>query len=242
MLRQMLREGIGRLQGRSNPHRFRKLLAQEFIRGAGLEIGALHAPLWLPPGATVRYVDRMDVAGLRRHYPELDEQPLVPVDVIDDGERLETVAAVSQDFVIANHFLEHTQDPIGTIRCHLQVLKPGGVLYLAVPDKRWTFDKQRPVTALEHLYRDHEEGPAWSYLDHMREWAELVNHQAGSARDPHVEMLVRANYSIHFHVWTQKELLEMLVDIRRRLGLPFEIEALLLNRALGENIAVLRKT
>ena len=26
-------------------------------------------------------------------------------------------------------------------------------------------DGKRPVTTLEHLYRDHEEGPAWSYLD-----------------------------------------------------------------------------
>ena len=39
-------------------------------------------------------------------------EPFVPVGCIDDGERLGKIADASQDFVIANHFLEHCQDPI----------------------------------------------------------------------------------------------------------------------------------
>ena len=89
----------------------------------------------------MRYVDRMPVTLLRRHYPELDELPLVEIDDVgDDGERLQTIEAQSQDFVIANHLLEHTEDPISTIRNWLRVLRPGGVIYMAVPDKRHTFD------------------------------------------------------------------------------------------------------
>jgi len=141
------------------------LMASHFLRGEGLEIGALHSPLPVPGSCRVRYVDRYDLDGLRREYPPLANVPLVPVDVIDDGEKLETIAAESQDFVISSHFLEHTQDPIGTIRRHLRVIRPGGILFVAVPDKRFlSFDQKRPVTTLEHLYRDYEEGPAWSYL------------------------------------------------------------------------------
>src|SRR5438309_1826974 len=102
----------------------RPALARQFLQGRGIEIGALWNPLRVPRAATVTYVDRMSVADLRTHYPELDEMPLASVDAIDEGERLATFAAGSQDFIIANHFLEHAQDPIGTIARHIEVLRP----------------------------------------------------------------------------------------------------------------------
>jgi SAM-dependent methyltransferase len=223
------------------PRNIRTQLAEWFLKGSGLEIGALHNPLWTPPGARVTYVDRMTVEELRRQYLELDSYPLVPVDLIDDGETLKTIPAASQDFIIANHFLEHTQNPVGTIQRHLEVLRPGGILYMAVPDKRWTFDSKRPVTPLEHLYRDYEEGPSWSYLDHVREWCELVDNQTGPALEEDIKHIIETNYSIHFHVWTQKELLEMLTDIRCRLRMPFDIQALMVNRERSEVITILQK-
>ena len=48
------------------------------------------------------------------------------------------------------------------------------------------------------------------------------------------------NPSIHYHVWEQDDLAELLVDVRGA-GLPFTIEAIVLNRALVESICVLRK-
>ena len=120
------------------------------------------------------------------------------------------------------------------------MIRPGGILFVAVPDKRFSFDQKRPVTTLEHLYRDYEEGPAWSYLDHIREYAEHWNF-ADEPLDDYVRRLVETNYSIHFHVWTQADFIEMLTDIRRRLALPFDIEAFSSNDAIGETIAVLRK-
>src|SRR5437763_6623860 len=149
-------------------------LARHFIRGRGLEIGALHSPLDVPPGVGVTYIDRLTVEELRGDYPELDDLDLTPVDVIDDGERLATVADASQDFIIANHFLEHCEDPIGTIETHLRKAKPGGILFYAVPDKRYTFDFRRPVTTLEHMVSDHEHGPARSRNQHYDEWARRV--------------------------------------------------------------------
>ena len=94
----------------------RKSLAKRFIRGRGIEIGALHNPLWVPPRSCVTYVDRMDENDLRRHYPELNDLPLVKVNIVDDGEKLTAFEPNSQDFIIANHFLEHAQNPISTIR------------------------------------------------------------------------------------------------------------------------------
>jgi predicted SAM-dependent methyltransferase len=217
----------------------RRQLAKRHLRGSGLEIGALHSPLPLPSGATVRYVDRMDRAGLRAHYPELANEALVEVDIVDDGETLGTQPDASADFVIANHFIEHTQDPLGTLANHLRVLRVGGILYLAVPDRRHTFDVDRPPTPLEHVVRDHREGPAWSRPIHQEEWARLVDKVPAAEVPARVRVLEQSDYSIHFHVWTPAEFTALLEHARREQRLPFEIEELRGNG--NEFIAILRR-
>ena len=116
----------------------------------------------------------MSTAQLRSEYPELADWDLTEVDIVDDGETLATVAPESQDFIVANHFLEHTENPVGTIECHLGKLKPGGVLFYAVPDKRFTFDFRRPADPLEHMIADYEQGPERSRAEHYEEWCRLV--------------------------------------------------------------------
>jgi predicted SAM-dependent methyltransferase len=214
-------------------------LAKRYIRGSGLEVGALHRPLRVPTGVRVRYVDRMDRAQLLSHYPELADEPLVDVDVIDDGETLSSQEDASVDFVIANHFIEHTQDPLGTLSNLLRVLRPGGTLYLAVPDRRRTFDADRPPTSLEHVVRDHREGPAWSRATHQEEWARLVDQVPAAEVAEHVRELEEGDYSIHFHVWTPAEFEELLEHACLQLRLPFAVQAL--RRNSFEFIAVLRR-
>ena len=209
-----------------------------YLRGNGIEIGALHNPLRLSPRARVRYVDRMTVADLRMQYPELQGKKLVDVEIVDDGERLATVLDGSQDFVIANHFIEHCQNPLQALENAYRVLRPSGVLYLALPDKRYTFDRDRPVTLIEHLERDHADGPEWSRRGHFEEWVRLVN----KVTDPvlvarQVELLLAMEYSIHYHVWTQREMMALLLHLQKRL--PFDIEVML--RHKDEVIFIIRK-
>jgi SAM-dependent methyltransferase len=216
--------------------------AARYLRGEGLEIGPLHLPLKMPPEARPRYVDRMPVDQLRREYPELAGWDLTPVDVIDDGERLATVAESSQDFIVANHFLEHCEDPIGTIETHLGRLKPGGVLFYAVPDKRYTFDFRRPVTPTAHMVEDYEQGAERSRRQHYEEWAGMVFPEEGESEE---QMRARAReieatrYSIHMHAWTQAGFLALILECRERFDDAFEIEAAA--RQGIEFIVVLRK-
>ncbi len=217
--------------------RNRREIAGRYLRGTGIEIGALHNALDVPRSAHVRYVDHLPVDELRRHYPELEAEPLVDVDILDDGQRLSTIDDESQDFVIANHFLEHCEDPLGALSNMIRVLRPGGVLYLAVPDKRYTFDVDRPVTPTDHLLRDHREGPEGSRRAHYEEWSRLVDR----AEDPeaHATALLERGYSIHFHAWTQTELLAVLGAAAEELDLDFDIELMLKNG--HEVIFVLRR-
>jgi SAM-dependent methyltransferase len=214
-------------------------LAPFYLRGRGLEVGALHNPLPVSSRAKVRYVDRLPVEGLRAQYPDLRDKKLVRVDVVDDGERLDTVGTATQDFVIANHFLEHCQDPIRTLESFFRVLRPGGVLYMAVPDKRFTFDRDRPVTSLAHVLRDCAEGPAWSRRGHYEEYVAHV-HRPATAEETRgiVEDMLARSYSIHFHVWTQKELLELLLSLKDRLGFDIEVA----HKNGDEFVLVLRKS
>lgn len=216
----------------------RTSIANVYIRGNGLELGALHNPLPVTKRAKVKYVDRMDVDDLRQQYPELNNEKLVHVDIVDDGEHLHAVADSTQDFLIANHFLEHCENPILALINMLRVLKPSGVIYLAVPDKRFTFDVDREPTDIEHLMRDYEAGPQVSRRSHFEEWVRLVS-KVENAEDAIAETdrLLQMDYSIHYHVWSHREMLELLLHLEKMLS--FEIELFLKNNS--ELIFILRK-
>ncbi len=203
----------------------REFIANAFISGDGIEIGALHQPLRIPSGTRVKYVDKFPEEVLKKHYPELDSLPLVHVDIIDDGEILSRIGDSTQDFVIANHFLEHCRDPIGAIGNMLRVLKKDGVLYMAVPDKRFTFDAPRPTTSLQHLLEDHKDHGENSKRQAYEEWAKTfkeLNHTADIAAE--TARLMYIDYSIHFHVWTQKEILELISSLEKYIDYRFELE------------------
>jgi SAM-dependent methyltransferase len=206
----------------------RLYLSKKYISGNGLEIGALHKPLRVFNGAHVLYVDRKPLNDLRDEFTELKDWSLVDVDVIDDGEHLNTIPDNSVDFVIANHFLEHCEDPIRTIKTFVRVLRRDGFLFLAVPDKRYTFDKDRNLTSLEHLTRDHFVGPIVSREDHFKDFEEHVTGKP-----------VSRDYKIHFHVWTGNEVRELLAYVEG--GIRLDISTIKCVNAGVEHIFVVKK-
>ena len=66
----------------------REIIARIYIKGSGIEIGALHNPLRVAKKVNVRYVDRMNNLNLIKQYPELKGRKLVKLDYICDGETL----------------------------------------------------------------------------------------------------------------------------------------------------------
>ena len=199
-------------------------LASRFLRGRGLEIGALQRPLRVPDHCRVTYVDRLPLRELLAHYPELHGQPIRQPDLIDDGETLGRVEANSQDFVIANHFLEHCQNPIQTLLNMSRVLKDGGILYMAVPDKRFTFDIERPVTPYAVLAETFRQGYRSNREVLYTEWAARVNRTSPSEVEAVARKLRDEHYSIHFNVWTLPDLLEFIARSTAECGLPVTLE------------------
>ena len=216
----------------------RRHVAGMFLHGEGIELGALNQPLQVPSHLRVRYVDRLGTEELRAAYPEIPPETIVPVDFVADGEHLDGVPDGSFDFVIANHFIEHTEDPIGSLKAMVRVLKPDGAIYLSVPDKRYCFDADRPSTTIEHLLDDHKDGGKASRRAHFEEWVRLVLKCDHPETIPYeIKRLDDQNASIHFHCWTSEEFQDFMRAVEGQIG--FRIEVMVRNES--ESIFILRR-
>ncbi len=169
--------------------------------GTGIELGALHRPIPVGKGSRVLYADRLSHDELRREYPELSSETMVVPDILTDAETLANVDAASMDFLIAAHVIEHMRNPIGALRAWARVVRPGGLLYLIVPDKRATFDAHRTRTSLEHLILDADRPSEERDFEHYLDWAVHVLWKKGREALHEAEGLWRARHSIHFHVF-----------------------------------------
>lgn len=223
-----------RKPGRSVAHN-RIVLAARYLHGEGIEIGALGRSLPLPRGARAKQVDRMSKEELLKQYPGTAKKRRTQwPDIVDNGETLGTISDASQDFVVANHVIEHFQNPISFLHNTCRVLKDGGILFLAIPDKEKTFDHNRPVTPFEHLVEDFDNGAQASRESHFREFVRLADMSIGAGAwateaecEAQVHKLMEQDYSIHFHVWDKHAMMEMVLRASDRFGLPLVPEAML---------------
>ena len=121
--------------------------------GKGLEIGPSHNPL-MPKreGFDVEILDYLSADDLREKYAEAgqDVSAIEDVDYISDGRSIVDVVGQRHryDWIVASHVIEHVPDLVSfLLDCHA-LLKPSGVLVLAIPDKRCCFDILRPVSTI----------------------------------------------------------------------------------------------
>lgn len=130
--------------------------------GYGLEVGPSYSPL-LPKseGFNVKSLDHADQEALVTKYKVIDHPVwnIEPVDYVSDGRPMTEVIGETEifDFIIASHVIEHTTDLIGFIQECEALLKPDGVLVLAVPDKRFCFDYYKPISSLGQVIQAHDE-------------------------------------------------------------------------------------
>ena len=191
------------------------------LRGQGVEIGALWRRAPVAAGARVWYVDRLAAQDVARHYAEVGHA--VPVNVVADAARLPFREA-SLDFIIASHVLEHLPFPLSGLRHWYALVKTGGHLLLRIPDKRYTFDRRRTRTSLQHLLAEEARPANFDRRAHFAEWLEKVEGQAkGTAEFTRsLEALIAKDYSIHYHAWITKDICELLSFAREQWGLRWQ--------------------
>lgn len=174
-----------------NLTRNEKILYGLDMTGIGLEIGASFSPVApKKAGFRVEIIDHADAETLREKYKgqDVDIQNIEDVDYVWSGESLNELTGKTDyyDWIIASHVIEHTPDLIAFLQqCEL-MLKPGGILSLAIPDHRYCFDVFRATSTpgdviQAHLERRnrHTPGIVWDHFSMIVRKGDTVSWESG---------------------------------------------------------------
>jgi SAM-dependent methyltransferase len=177
-----------------------------FLRGRGLEIGALWRRFPVHPSAQTWYMDRAHTDELKSQYSDVKER-IFPPDFIADAIEL-PLASGKLDFLIASHVLEHLPFPLAALRAWYGALVPAGKLLIKVPDKRYTFDFRRARTPLPHLLAEDAHPELTDWRAHYADFVENVDCRKPSEQEltDGAAGLETGTFNIHFHAWTDEDI------------------------------------
>ena len=129
------------------------------------------------------------------------------------------------DYVIASHVLEHVANPIAALVEWQRVVRPGGIIYLVVPDRRATWEHGRGLTPVSHLLEDYARGTTacdathidefvfeadWSLYEPQTPADEAPARQQMLARGMHEAVARGEDINIHFHTFEPSNLRALL--------------------------------
>ncbi len=241
----------------------------DFRQGRGLEIGPLDAGIAVAD-VDVRYLDVLDTEGTRAHYAHdvnvlVELIPEIDYPLVVDGQPRSLAEAAKPgapyDWVIASHVIEHVPDMVGWLRDLAAITADGAALLLAVPDRRYCFDRHRPQTTVGQAVAAHERGDvvpgiravydatmATVAVDTRALWRGGRPPGRGP-RGPKLPALrhklarVRAGEYVDCHVWTftPQALLEQVGELREVGLCDWYVERILAPTGILEFYAVLRR-
>ncbi|EGJ49664.1 class I SAM-dependent methyltransferase [Desulfocurvibacter africanus] len=225
--RQVVRSWLESVSGRTVHGRSRHSdfgrKAYELCKGKGLEIGALHNPFDLD--AEVVYLDQRKTAELRAHFKKHPRvRRISQIQLVWKGDAYPFIDDNAFDFVVNSHVLEHVCNPGRVIQEWLRIVRPGGIVYMVVPDKNHCFDRRREITSLEHHIQDYEADTKLIELAHYRDY---IFNTAGEAEITHeaseefAQKCFKGQTSVHAHTFTARSLDEFLRALTKRV--PFEL-------------------
>src|SRR5690349_20612939 len=100
-------------------------VAPRFLKGIGIAIGAHRHPI---EGIAPIYIDR--VVNFANQADVVRPEICAKADDLPFYDN-------SLDYVASSHVLEHLANPIAALREWYRVIKPGGHVYMVVPDRRF---------------------------------------------------------------------------------------------------------
>jgi SAM-dependent methyltransferase len=192
--------------------------------GVGVEIGAFDTPI---PGLKPFYVDRFaEYAGkpcLANFWGDACHLPFRPN---------------SLDYVASSHVLEHVANPVAALLEWHRVLVSGGLIYMVVPDRRYTFDRNRNLSTPQHIWEDYEKNVTQcdgTHIDEFVQGADWSLYRSdipeGGVADDKADLQSLytntikngAEINIHFHVFERENLRDLVLLVAQRMNLSWEI-------------------
>lgn len=153
-------------------------LAHKYLDGLiGIEIGgSAHNPFGIANCLNVDYTGDMNTIFKEEEFRLCGEKQ--KVDVVAPAWDL-PFEDESLDYVLSSHVIEHCYDVIGTLMEWFRVLRSGGLLFIIIPHKERTFDKDRERTTIKELVERHA-GPPIEFDTHSHysvwvteDWVEI---------------------------------------------------------------------
>ncbi|TWG90308.1 methyltransferase family protein [Mesorhizobium sp. J18] len=200
-----------------------------------LEIGALDNPTFMKSEGDVYFADFFSQQeSVKRHIKSTAHNAfkIVDVDYVLRDSSLREAVRIPPDLIIANHVIEHIPNPIGWLQELREIVAPGGLLFLSVPDKRYTFDYFKPVSDAVDWIRAHDEAlemPSYyQILRHLYYHADITEGKAwsGDIPDDHMHRLTmpqalekakqlsRSYTDVHCSVFTYHSFRTIIQDLR----------------------------
>ncbi|MBK1878409.1 methyltransferase domain-containing protein [Pelagicoccus mobilis] len=174
----------------------------------------------------MQYFDVRDRDESVRLFDELDPSLIVDVDVVGDVDQrdLRKIGEGCCDFTIANHVIEHLANPIALVEDMFYITKPGGLVVLSAPDKRFTYDKKRDITPFQHLLEDYWNRETRAddshYLDFIRKVLPGGEEKEGKALEDLLTLVWKRRE--HVHVWTTRSFRGFMFGALDHLGIQAE--------------------
>ena len=216
----------------------RSLISSAYARGVGIEVGAGDRPFPIPDEAKCLRGDIRNSQELKMYF--LNEN-VVGGDNFIDAQSFSGVVDNSIDFCISAHVLEHLHDPFGSIKSAMCKLVPGGVLILIIPNKDYTFDRNRPLVSFEHLLQDMTDGGARTLREAYFEHCKYVHPVLTGSEMPDIEAAIddgiRNKRDIHVHAWSHEHFFEQM----EQLGNILDFKVIFSSRIENEANFVLKK-
>ncbi|HVS51931.1 MAG TPA: class I SAM-dependent methyltransferase, partial [Opitutaceae bacterium] len=196
-------------------------------RDFGVEVGAFKTPV---PDVRPFYVDRFAEYAHERvladYFGDLCALPF---------------RDHSLDYVVASHVIEHVANPVKALWECARVVRHGGIVYLVVPDRRFTFDHTRSLTTAEHMLTDFDCDTTDSDPTHIADFLDGLdwtrwNPNATPEASASLREQLRTTYTtaaaagseinIHFHTFEAENFLRLLALMNRDRRRPCRFELL----------------
>jgi SAM-dependent methyltransferase len=185
----------------------------------GLEIGASDLPIIKTSVGRCFHANYHSKSELLSLW-NLDPNEVPDVDYIIPRSSLLSQRITNRkfDYIVLAHVLEHIADPIGYIQDLSRLLNGNGVIMMAIPDKRLTFDRNRELTRIEHLLNDYYEKSTYPSLEHIMEFAPCVIDELRGKGPTELYRWAKQNHEsgnadVHCHVWTDQHFFQQMDQI-----------------------------
>lgn len=217
-------------------------------QGRGIEIGPLDNPLVSRVESKILYADHADQKTLQLKYQNnsrVDPKKIPAIDlVLSEQVNLQTcVNPESIDYIVASHVIEHVPNLVAFLKQTNSVLRDGGHLCLAVPDKRYTFDVFRRITFPDDVFdaefQDRTRPSLDQVVDHHKNkvnfdrknaWdnyhAEVINSLSRNYDRKGIENLIQRHMEgeyldVHCWVFTPNSFMNLIPIILKKYEIPF---------------------